>query len=128
MQAVQINQYGDNSVLEHVEIPIPQPLSNQVLVQLKASSVNPVDFKIRSGYLSGALPKTFPFSLGWEGAGIITEVGNDVELYKQGDEVMLMANFMQGGTYAEYVVVNADEIMLKPKSISFAEASVLPFH
>jgi len=127
MQAVQINQYGDNSVLENTVIPIPQPMPNQVLVQLKASSVNPVDYKIRSGYMSGVLPKSFPFTLGWEGAGIITEVGNDVKNYQLGDEIMLMANFMQGGTYAEYVAVNADEIMLKPKSLSFAEASVVPF-
>lgn len=127
MQAIQINQYGDNSVLEQVEIPIPQPMPNQVLVQLKASSINPVDYKIRSGYMSAMLPKAFPFILGWEGAGIITEVGSDVKNYQSGDEVMLMANFMQGGTYAEYVAVNADEIMLKPQSLSFEEASVIPF-
>lgn len=127
MQAIQINQYGDNSVLEQVEIPIPQPMPNQVLVQLKASSINPVDYKIRSGYMSAMLPKGFPFILGWEGAGIITEVGSDVKNYQSGDEVMLMANFMQGGTYAEYVAVNADEIMLKPQSLSFEEASVIPF-
>lgn len=127
MRAIQIRKYGDNSVLEQVEIPIPQPMPNQVLVQLKSSSVNPVDFKIRSGFLSSVLPKTFPFTLGWEGSGIITKVGNEVKKYKEGDEIMLMANFMQGGTYAEYVAVNAEEIMLKPKFLSFAEASIIPF-
>jgi len=127
MKAVQINQYRDNSVLENVEISIPKALPNQVLVKLKASSVNPVDFKIRSGFFSGQMTKPFPFTLGWEGAGIITEVGKEITLYKIGDEVMLMPNFMQGGTYAEYVAVNGNEIMHKPQVLSFAEASIIPF-
>lgn len=127
MKAVQINQYGNNSVLENVDISIPKPLDNQVLVKLKASSVNPVDFKIRSGFFAGQMTKDFPFTLGWEGAGIIAEVGKENTLYKIGDEVMLMPNFMQGGTYAEYVAVNENEIMLKPKRLSFTEASIIPF-
>lgn len=127
MKAFQINQYGDNTVLNQVNISVPQVLPNQVLVKLKSSSVNPVDYKIRSGYLSAMLPKTFPFTLGWEGAGIITEIGDDVSNYKVGDEVMMMPNFMQGGTYAEYVTINADEVVLKPKSLSFAKASIIPF-
>lgn len=127
MKAVQINHYGDNSVLENVEIPVPKVLPNQVLVKLKASSVNPVDFKIRSGFFAGQMTKSFPFTLGWEGAGIITEVGEGITQYKVGDEVMLMPNFMQGGTYAEYVAVNENEIMPKPQALSFAEASVIPF-
>lgn len=127
MKAVQINQYGDNSVLENVEIAIPRPLPNQVLVQLKASSVNPVDFKIRSGFFSSQMNKDFPFTLGWEGAGSIIEVGKEVKNYNIGDDVMLMPNFMQGGSYAEYVAVNENEIMLKPKSIGFNEASIIPF-
>ncbi len=127
MQAIQINQYGDIDVLENVEIPMPQPAVNQVLVQLKAAAVNPVDYKIRSGYLTEMLPKTFPFTLGWEGAGIITALGEEVTRFKKGDEVMIMANFMQGGTYAEYVSVNEDEVLPKPQNLSFEEAAILPF-
>lgn len=127
MKAVQIDRYGDNSVLNQVEIAIPEVLPNQVLVQLKASSVNPVDYKIRSGFFAGQMTKTFPFTLGWEGAGIITEVGQEVTGFAIGDAVIVMPNFMQGGTYAEYVAVNANEVMPKPTTISFAEAAVLPF-
>jgi NADPH:quinone reductase-like Zn-dependent oxidoreductase len=127
MKAVQINHYGDNSVLENVEISVPNVMPDQVLVQLKSSSINPVDFKIRSGFFAGQMTKSFPFTLGWEGAGIISQVGEKVNHFRKGDEVMLMPNFMQGGTYAEYVAVNENEIMLKPKSISFNEASVIPF-
>ncbi|PWJ57839.1 NADPH:quinone reductase-like Zn-dependent oxidoreductase [Dyadobacter jejuensis] len=127
MKAIQIKQYGDNSVLEQVDIAIPKAQPHQVVVQIKASSVNPVDYKIRSGFLAGQLTKTFPFTLGWEGAGIVTEVGEAVTLYKPGDEVMLMPNFMQGGTYAAYVAVNENEVTPKPKSISFTDASIIPF-
>ncbi len=127
MQAIQINQYGDNSVLKSVNIPIPKPKHNQVLVKLKSSSVNPIDYKIRSGFLASQMSKEFPFTLGWEGAGIITEIGKDAIRFKIGDEVMVMPNFMQGGTYAEYVVVNENETVLKPSNISFSEASILPF-
>lgn len=127
MKAVQIDRYGDNSVLKQVEIAIPEAMPNQVVVQLKASSVNPVDYKIRSGFFAGQMTKQFPFTLGWEGAGVITEVGQEVSGFAVGDAVMVMPNFMQGGTYAEYVAVNANEVMHKPDAISFHEASVLPF-
>lgn len=127
MQAVQINKYGDNSVLEQVDIPIPKILPDQVLVKVKYASVNPVDYKIRSGFMAGVLPKSFPFTLGWEASGIITDTGHDVLNYKTGDEIILMSNFMQGGTYAEYVAVNAGEIMSKPTSLDFADAAVIPF-
>lgn len=127
MKAVQIDHYGDNSILKQVEIAIPEVLPNQVLVELKASSVNPVDYKIRSGFFAGQMTKTFPFTLGWEGAGIITEVGQEVTGFAVGDAVIVAPNFMQGGTYAEYVAVNANEVMPKPATISFPEASVLPF-
>lgn len=127
MQAVQINKYGDNSVLEQVDIPIPKILPDQVLVKVKYASVNPVDYKIRSGFMAGVLPKSFPFTLGWEASGIITDTGHDVLNYKTGDEIILMSNFIQGGTYAEYVAVNAGEIMLKPTSLDFANAAVIPF-
>ncbi|UII26755.1 NADP-dependent oxidoreductase [Fulvivirga maritima] len=127
MQAIQINEYGDNSVLKSVQIQDPKPTANQVLVKLKASSVNPVDYKIRSGFMAGMLKKEFPFTLGWEGAGIITEVGSDVSSFHAGDEVMVMPNFMEGGTYAEYVAVNESEVVPKPKALSFSEASTIPY-
>jgi NADPH:quinone reductase-like Zn-dependent oxidoreductase len=127
MKAIQINQYGDNSILEEVEISIPKLLANQVLVKLKSSSVNPVDYKIRSGFLSKQLTRSFPFTLGWEGAGIIIDVSEPNSTHKKGDEIILMPNFMQGGTYAEYVAVNENEIMNKPPNISFNEASIIPF-
>lgn len=127
MQAIQINNYGDNSLLKSVDVPIPTPSSTQVLVKLKASSVNPVDYKIRSGFMAGMIQRVFPFTLGWEGAGIITEIGTEVKTFKIGDEVMVMPNFKQGGTYAEFVAVNENEVIPKPQSIDFPEAAIVPF-
>lgn len=127
MKAVQINQYGDNSVLQNVEIEVPTLLANQVLVEVKASSVNPVDFKIRTGFMASMMPKQFPFTLGWEAAGVVKEVGSEVKNFKAGDEVMVLPNFMQGGTYAEYVAVNENEAAIKPKSLDFKQSSTVPF-
>jgi NADPH:quinone reductase-like Zn-dependent oxidoreductase len=126
MKAFQIYEYGDNSVLKEVEIPIPVVSANQVLVKLKASAVNPIDYKIRSGYLSKQLVKPLPFTIGWEGSGIIAEA-NPNSLFKKGDEVILIPNFMQGGTHAEYVVIIENEIMKKPESMNFIEAATIPF-
>ncbi len=106
MQAMQIRKYGDNSLLEQVELPMPEPLPQQVLVELKATAINPVDYKIRSGFMTKMMQKEFPFTLGWEGAGIIRKIGAEVKGFQVGDEVMVMPNFMQGGTYAEYLAVN----------------------
>ncbi len=127
MQAIQISKYGDNSLLEQVELPMPEPLPQQVLVELKASAINPVDYKIRSGFMAKMMQKEFPFTLGWEGAGIIRKIGAEVKGFQVGDEVMVMPNFMQGGTYAEYLAVNETEVVPKPQNLSFVEAATIPF-
>jgi len=126
MKAIQIQNYGDSSPLQIVETAKPTIGNYQVLIKIKASSINPVDFKIRMGYLAAMLPKTFPIVLGWDASGIIEAVGNQVKDLKIGDEVYTMPNFMQGGTYAEYVAVNGNEVALKPTSISFEKASTVP--
>ena len=126
MKAIQIKNYGDSSTLQIVETAKPTIEKNQVLIKIKASSINPVDIKIRMGYLAAMLPKTFPMVLGWEASGIIEAVGDQVQDLKIGDEVYTMPNFMQGGTYAEYVAVNGNEVALKPTTISFEKASTVP--
>ena len=126
MKAVEIKNYGDSSTLQVVETAKPAIGNNQVLIKIKASSINPVDLKIRMGYLAAMLPKTFPIVLGWEASGIIEAVGTQVQNLKVGDEVYTMPNFMQGGTYAEYAAVNENEVALKPKTISFEKASTVP--
>jgi NADPH:quinone reductase-like Zn-dependent oxidoreductase len=126
MKAIEIQNYGDSTTLQIVEIAKPTIGNHQVLIKIKASSINPVDIKIRMGYLAAMLPKTFPMVLGWEASGIIEAVGVQVQDLKIGDEVYTMPNFMQGGTYAEYVAVNGNEVALKPTTISFEKASTVP--
>lgn len=126
MKALQINEYGGVSTLQTVAIEKPSFGTNQVLIKIRASAVNPVDAKIRAGYLAQIMPKTFPLILGWEASGIIEAIGSDVENLKIGDEVYTMPNMGQGGTYAEYVAVNANEVALKPKTISHLQAAAVP--
>lgn len=126
MRAVQINQYGAADLLKVEDIPMPSLQNNDVLVAVHYSGVNPIDIKIRSGAMQKGLPKQFPFTLGWELAGIVEKVGPSVTKFNQGDAVYSMPNFQQGGSYAEYIAINENEVALKPQTISFEQAAAIP--
>src|SRR5882757_9767103 len=102
MKAVVINEYGDAGVLKYEEVAKPVPADDEVLIQVKATALNPIDSKIRNGYLKAIMPIPFPFILGWEASGIITATGKDVTSLKAGDEVFTRTNFRKAGAYAEY--------------------------
>ena len=87
MQSIQINQYGDASVLELANAPVPTLESNDVLIKVHAAAVNPVDWKIREGYLAEMIPYQFPVTLGWDVAGEIAELGEGVTGWSVGDAV-----------------------------------------
>ena len=126
MNALQINKYGPVSVLQIVEVEKPTIDENQVLIKVKAAAVNPIDTKIRAGYLADTTPRPFPIRLGWETAGCIEAVGENVTDLKIGDEVYTMINMVQGGGQAEYAAVDAKETALKPASLSFDQAAAVP--
>lgn len=129
MKAVQINSYGGIEVLEINEnTPIPTPQKGQVLVENHAASINPVDWKIRAGYLKEMAPLPFPATLGGDFAGVITEVGEDVADFKVGDEVYGSAILLNGGSgsFAQVLVANTTNMAHKPKNIDFVEAAALP--
>jgi len=126
MRAVQINQYGAADLLAVEEIAIPSLQNNEVLVAVQYSGVNPIDIKIRSGAMQHALPKQFPFTPGWALSGIVEQVGTSVTKFKKDDAVYSMPNFKQGGSYAQYIAINEDEVALKPQTISFAQAAAIP--
>ncbi|GAA4161091.1 NADP-dependent oxidoreductase [Chryseobacterium ginsenosidimutans] len=126
MNTVQINEYGSISNLQIAEAEKPKFSHHQVLIKVEASAVNPIDTKIRAGYLAGALPRLFPIRLGWEAAGKIEAIGENVKELQIGDEVYTMINMAQGGAQAEYVAVNANEVVLKPLSLSFIQAAAVP--
>ncbi len=128
MKAVQINSYGGIEVLEiNQNTPVPSPKDGQVLVENHAASINPIDWKIRAGYLKEMAPLSFPTTLGGDFAGIVKEVGKNTN-FKVGDEVYGQAIVLNGGSgsFAEEIAANATNIARKPKTVSFEKASALP--
>ncbi|MXS69994.1 zinc-binding dehydrogenase [Flavobacteriaceae bacterium W22] len=123
MKAIQYTAFGNADVVTENEVPkaaITQ--ENQVLVKVKAFTINPLDMKIRQGYMQQVYPVQFPFTPGLDAAGIVEAVGSEVKNFNMGDEVMVSA---MGGTYAEYCVVPEQNVAKKPAEISFEEAAAL---
>lgn len=125
MKAIVMNQYGDSEELVETELSKPEINPDQVLIEMHATAINPIDWVMRSGYMAESMPVEFPFILGWDAAGVIAEVGQDVTQFKVGDEVFARPA-TENGTYAEYVAVEEDLVALKPNNISFNEAASVP--
>lgn len=126
MKAVVIENYGSKDELKEMEVPNPVPTAHQVVVEVKATSINPIDWKLREGYLQKMMPWQFPIILGWDVAGVITEVGSEVIDWKVGDEVFARPDTTRFGTYAEYTLVDDHLLARKPASISWEEAAAVP--
>lgn len=128
MKAMVIEAFGGPEVLHFQDISTPHPHEHEVSIEVHYTSVNPVDWKIREGYLKSRLPHQFPLILGWDAAGVIAEVGSNVRNFKVGDPVYAYCRkpVIQEGTYAEYVCFDAAHVALKPSTISFAEAASIP--
>jgi len=126
MKAVVMTATGEADVLQAVDLPKPEITApDQVLVKLRAAGINPVDVKMREGFYK---IEPLPFTLGFDGAGVVEAVGSDVSDFKPGDEVIVFfCSFGdRQGCYAEYVLTTDRSIAPKPKSMSFAEAASLP--
>jgi NADPH:quinone reductase-like Zn-dependent oxidoreductase len=122
MQAVRFHEYGPADVLRLEEVPRPQPGDGEVLLRVHAAGVNPIDWKIRAGYLQAFMPLELPHILGFDVAGTVEEVGAAVSEFAPGDEV-----FGRGsGTYAEYAVAPVATLAPKPAAVSFDQAATLP--
>lgn len=126
MKAIVMKKYGTPDVLEIATISRPQIDDNQVLVEVYASSVNPVDWKIRKGSLKLFIRKKLPCVLGGDIAGRIIEVGKNVQFFRVGDEVFGKIDIIKNGAYAEYVATSANHLALKPQKMNFVEAATLP--
>lgn len=125
MKAIILNGFGGVDNLQYTEVEKPVVNAGEVLVQVKAISINPVDVKTRAGKgIAGRLKEQLPLILGWDIAGIVTETAENVTRFKVGDTVFGMVNFPgHGKAYAEYVAVPADQLALKPFQISFEDAA-----
>mgnify|MGYP000004913246 FL=1 len=126
MKAIRIHQYGNSKVLAFENVPMPNITAEDVLIRVVATSVNPVDWKIREGYLQDMIPHEMPLTLGWDVSGVIEAIGEDVTRFKVGDAVYSRPDIMRNGTYAEFVAVRESEVAHKPQTISHAEAASLP--
>lgn len=126
MKAVRIHEYGNENVLKYEDAPIPEIQDDEVLIKIHAASVNPVDWKIREGYLKEMIPYKFPLTLGWDVSGVIETVGSKVTNFQKGDAVYSRPDIARNGTYAEYVAVKSHEVALKPKSIDHNHAASIP--
>ena len=126
MKAVRIHGYGGVDALRYENAPMPVIASDDVLIRVVAASVNPVDWKIREGYLQQRLPFQFPLTLGWDVSGVVEAVGDAVSRFRVGDAVFSRPDIRRNGTCAEYVAIRENEIAHKPRTISHVEAATLP--
>lgn len=107
--------------LYDIDLPKPQPRPRDLLVKIEAISVNPVDAKLRAG-----VQPSGPRVLGWDGVGMVEEVGNEASLFKVGDRVWFAGDITRPGSYAEYVLVDERITGRAPASLSAAQAAALP--
>jgi NADPH:quinone reductase-like Zn-dependent oxidoreductase len=124
MRKITQRTLGGPDVLELVEAPRPAPTPTEVLVRVAAAGVNPVDWKVRArgGFLGEP-----PFTVGWDVAGVVDELGHGVTRFKPGDRVFGMPRFpRQAAAYAEYVTSPSRQLALVPEGLSEIEAAALP--
>ena len=134
MKAALIQTYGDIKNLVHQETVLPEISPTQVLIKVHSAGVNPVDSYIRSGMFADTGTHTLPLTLGWDAAGTIDRIGSEVGAdavegisdLKIGDEVFVFSAFAQNGSYAEYLAVEANLVVIKPKTLSFVESAAVP--
>src|SRR4030067_829796 len=129
MEAVQINKYGGSEVVEiSKNAPKPTVTQGHLLIEVNAAGVNPVDWKIREGYMQQMVQLKFPATLGGDFSGIVTEVGEGVPGFKKGDEVYGNASILGGGSgsFAEFISADTSTTAHKPENVSHVEAAALP--
>lgn len=128
MKAALIHYFGGIEKIEIEEISVPVPRPKEVQIAVKYAGVNPVDWKIAEGMLKGRMDYHFPIILGWDVSGEISAIGEEVKGFHIGDPVFAYCRkeIMHEGAYAEYICLKAENVVKKPKSLSFAEAAVIP--
>lgn len=121
MKAERVHSFGGPEVLELEELPRPEPKENEVLVHVRAAGVNPVDWKLREGYLDTPLP----FTMGIDFSGLVEAVGKSVKGFRIGDAVFGQVAD-ESGSYAEYAIAPASQVAKKPSGLDDIRAAALP--
>ena len=122
MKAVQLHGYGGVDQLHYEDVPDPKPGRGEVLVKVISTSVNPIDYKIRSGAMKERMKLEFPFILGRDVAGEVVELGPEVKQWQVGDAVLGLVNH----SYAQYLVAKAEDLARAPAGLDLSEAGRLP--
>ncbi|KAL6210977.1 hypothetical protein ACLB2K_016206 [Fragaria x ananassa] len=127
MHAVLYDSYGGGpSSLKHVQVPIPTPKKNEVLLKLEAASPNPGDCKIQKGHARPIFPRKLPHIPVTDVAGEVVELGEDVKNFKVGDKVVAMLSYGYGGGLGEFAAANAEMVIARPSEVSAADGAGLP--
>jgi len=125
MKRIQYSRYGGPEELRLDEVTRPEAGKGQVLVKVRAASVNPMDWKIRRGEMRALSGSRFPRGLGHDFAGVIEALGPGVDRLKVGEEVFGVTSIPHAGAFAEYIVADGKNLELKPSSVSFEDAAAL---
>jgi NADPH:quinone reductase-like Zn-dependent oxidoreductase len=123
MKAIRVQAYGGPEQLRFEDAPAPLAVDGQVLVSVRATSVNPFDLKLASGIFREKIPLTLPYIPGGEFSGVIDDVAPDVVGFKKGDAVF---GNCPSGAYAERLAVSADTVANKPDKLTFTDAACIP--
>lgn len=123
MKAIRIYEFGKPEVLKYEDVPVPTPGPAEVLVKIHAAGTNPIDWKIREGYIPGY---TLPHTMGMDFSGVVEDIGSEVTKWSKGDEVFGTTDIAKDGTYAEYTIINESETALKPKSLDHIHTAAIP--
>ncbi|MGX7825834.1 NADPH:quinone reductase [Actinokineospora sp. 24-640] len=126
MRAIQVTRFGGEEVLDHTDLPVPDPAAGQVRVRVRAAGVNPADTYIRTGQYAFHTP-ALPYTPGFDGAGVVDAVGAGVTSTSPGDRVFVSSLGRPGatGTYAEYAIAAAEDVQPLPDSLSYAQGAAV---
>ncbi|MGV0025336.1 NAD(P)-dependent alcohol dehydrogenase [Phormidesmis priestleyi] len=126
MKAAVIDRYGAPEVLRYADVDKPVITPDRLLVKVYASSINPIDWKIRQGLLKFLTGSKFPLILGFDVAGEVVEVSSQSSRFKVGDAIYARLDQLAGGAYAEYALVSEKVAAAKPSNMTYAEAAAVP--
>lgn len=127
MHAIRVHEYGGPETLEYESIPNPEPAPSEVVVDVRAAGVNPIDWLVRKGYTDDALEPSLPYTPGWDLSGVVSAVGTDVSAFEPGDAVFGLVSMPDlGETYAEYAAVPASDLIYKPQGLDHTTAGGIP--
>lgn len=125
MDAMRIQSFGGPEVLRLQKLPVPQPRAREILVRVRAASVNPVDYKIRLGKYPGVKEDQLPYVLGRDFAGEVEMLGEGVSAFDEGELVYALTDIDQG-CFAQYVLVRQEALAPKPEMLNFMAAAAVP--